>query len=175
MKLLVLYATTEGQTRKIVRFVADRLAEAGHTVELLPAAEAKELDLARFDRALVAGSVHGGAYQADLVDSLTAHRATLAGLPTLFLSVSLTAAGDDPEDWDGLKACVARLTEDTGWTPGRVVHVAGAFRFTQYDFFKAWAMRWIARERDETIDPNRDKEYTDWDKLARDVDDWLET
>ena len=37
MKILVVYATTEGQTRKVARHVFDRLAGAGHSVELLPA------------------------------------------------------------------------------------------------------------------------------------------
>lgn len=175
MKLLVLYATTEGQTRKIVRFVVDRLADAGHAVELLPASDIDGLDPAGYDRVIAAGSIHGGVFQTDLRAALTDHAAALGKLPTLFLSVSLSAAGTDPEDWDGLEACIARLTEETGWAPGRVLHVAGAFRFTQYDFFKSWAMRWIAREKDETVDPTRDKEYTDWDRLAREVDDWLAT
>jgi len=173
MKLLVLYATTEGQTRKIARFVADRLADQGHAVELLPAGAAADLDPGRFDKVIAAGSVHAGSYQSDLTASLSAHAAALAARPSLFLSVSLSAAGDDPEDWDGLRSCVARLTEETGWTPGQVVHVAGAFRFTQYDFFRSWAMRWIARQKGESVDPNTDKEYTDWDRLGRDVDDWL--
>ena len=175
MKLLVLYATTEGQTRKIARFVADGLADRGHTVELLPAGEAGDLDPGRFDRVIAAGSIHAGSYQADLIASLTAHAAAMAARPSLFLSVSLSAAGDDPEDWDGLRACVARLADETGWAPGRVVHVAGAFRFTRYDFFKSWAMRWIARQKDETVDPGTDKEYTDWDALEADLDAWLAT
>jgi menaquinone-dependent protoporphyrinogen oxidase len=47
-----------------------------------------------------------------------------------------------------------------------VHHVAGAFRFTQYDFFKSLAMRWIAHNKGEEVDPHADKEYTDWDALA---------
>jgi menaquinone-dependent protoporphyrinogen oxidase len=50
------------------------------------------------------------------------------------------------------------------------VHVAGAFRFSEYDFFRAWAMRRIAAERDETIDTDCDKECTDWSALAREMD-----
>ena len=60
------------------------------------------------------------------------------------LSVSLSAAGTDAEDWAGIHKCVAQFEADTGWIPGRVEHVAGAFRFSEYDFFRAWAMRRIA-------------------------------
>ena len=56
MRILICYATTEGQTRKICRFVADHLMDNGHSVELLSADdgldEASELDLNRFDAAV---------------------------------------------------------------------------------------------------------------------------
>jgi menaquinone-dependent protoporphyrinogen oxidase len=173
VKLLVSYATTEGQTRKVARFVADRLAGAGHAVELLPAGEAEGLDPGRFDRAILAGSIHGGRFQKELEAFATAEAAALGQMPTLFLAVSLSAAGEDPEDWQGLHRIVADFQTRTGWTPDRVEHVAGAFRFGEYDFFRAWAMRWIAREKGQTVDPRGDTEYTDWAALGAAVDAWL--
>lgn len=172
MRLAVIYASTEGQTRKISRFAADHLADAGHMVELLPAADADELDLGRFDAVIVAGSVHAGRYQDELVDFARERAVQLGKKKTLFLSVSLSAAGDDADDWKGLEACVERFIKETGWKPGRIEHVPGAFRFTQYDFFRSWAMRWIAAQKGEKIDPTQDKEYTDWVTLAAALDDW---
>jgi len=173
MRIAIIYATTEGQTRKIARFAADRLSGAGHMVELLTAEDAGDLDLARFDAAILAASVHISRYQQELVAFATAQATALSGLKTLFLSVSLAAAGDDREDWKGLGECVAKLTEETGWTPGQVEHVAGAFRFTQYDFFRSWAMRWIAAQKGQEVDPHVDQEYTDWQALAACLDDWV--
>ncbi len=172
MYLLIAYATTDGQTRKIARFVADRLAK-GHSVELLNVEDAEGLDLARFDAAILAGSLHVGGYQKSLVRFASGAHAALATLPTLFLAVSLSAAGTDPEDWAGLRKCLAAFETETGWTPGRVEHVAGAFRFTEYDFFRAWAMRRIADQKGEVVEPGTDKEYTDWDALGQTLDNWV--
>ena len=41
MHVVVIYATVEGQTRKICRFCADQLFALGHTVEMLAAADAE--------------------------------------------------------------------------------------------------------------------------------------
>jgi menaquinone-dependent protoporphyrinogen oxidase len=172
MKILIVYATTEGQTRKVAHYLFDRLAGAGHSAALLSAAEAEGADPGRFDAVVVAGSLHGGRYQAALVDWTKGAAAALAARPTLFLSVSLSAAGRDEDDWEGLRACVARFTRETGWTPARVEHVAGAFRFSEYDFFKSWAMRWIAAERDDGVKAGEDREYTDWEALAALLGDW---
>jgi menaquinone-dependent protoporphyrinogen oxidase len=172
MKILIVYATTEGQTRKIARHVLDALAGAGHAAELIAAEEAGGLDPAGFDAAVVAGSVHGGRFQKELVDWARAEARRLSEVPTLFLPVSLTAAGKDAQEWEGLRGCVARFAAETGWTPARVEHVAGAFRFSEYDFFKSWAMRWIAAQRDETVRPGEDREYTDWAALEAVLRDW---
>lgn len=172
MKVAIIYASTEGQTRKICRYAADRLAEHGHVVELMTAEDAEELDLGRFQAAILAASVHAGNYQPPLRDFARAQSGALAGMWTLFLSISLSAAGDDPEDWRGLDAIVADFVAETGWSPGRIAHVAGAFRFTQYDFFRSWAMRWIARQKGQEVDPRADKEYTDWAALDALLDEF---
>lgn len=173
MRLLVAYATTDGQTRKIARFAADRLAGQGHGVELLNVEDAEGLDLARFDGAILAGSLHAGGYQKALGRFATAESAALEAMPTLFLAVSLSAAGNDPDDWAGLARCLAEFQSRTGWTPGRIEHVAGAFRFSEYDFFRAWAMRRIADQKGEKVEPGTDKEYTDWAALTLALDGWV--
>jgi len=171
MTLLIAYATTDGQTRKIARFCADRLA-ARHSVELLDLADAEGLDPGRFQAAILAGSVHMHKVQPALIAFAKANATALTARPTLFLSVSLSAAGDDPEDWQGLRDCAAAFVAETGWSPGQVVDVAGAFRFDQYDFFRAWAMRRIAAAKGQAVDPHGSREYTDWSALADLLDRW---
>lgn len=175
MKILIAYATTDGQTRKIARFAADHICGAGHSVELLNVEDVEGLELVRFDAAVLAGSLHLGNFQKMLARFVRARRTDLAMMPTLFLAVSLSAAGQDAEDWAGLRNCVAEFEADTGWTPGRVEHVAGAFRFSGYDFFRAWAMRRIADQKGETVEAGKDKEYTDWPALAATLDGWVGT
>jgi menaquinone-dependent protoporphyrinogen oxidase len=173
MYLLIAYATTDGQTRKIARFAADRLISLGSSVELLNVEDAAGLDLARFDAAIVAGSVHVSGYQKALDHFVIGAKAGLAAMPTLFLSVSLSAAGQDEADWAGLKECLNHFQADSGWTPGRVEHVAGAFRFSEYDFFRAWAMRRIADQKGQKVEPGKDTEYTDWPALEALLDGWV--
>lgn len=173
MKILIAYATTDGQTRKIARFAAHQFADAGHAVELLNVEDAEGMDVSRFGGVVVAGSLHAGGYQKALVRFVVAARDALAQLPTLMLPVSLSAAGTDAEDWAGLKTCLAEFLRETGWTPGRVEHVAGAFRFSEYDFFRAWAMRRIADQKGQKVEPEKDLEYTDWSRLGAVLDEWV--
>lgn len=175
VKVLIVYASTEGQTSKIARFALDRLAGVGHSVALLPAGDSGDVEPSAYDAAILAASVHAGRYQDEMVAFASDHAAALAGMKTLFLSVSLAAAGQDADDMKELTAIVGRFAGKTGWTPGEVEHVAGAFRFGEYDFFKYWAMRWIESKKAPSETPGTDREYTDWDALGRRLDDWIDS
>lgn len=164
-QVLILYGTHEGQTRKIARFVADRLKEHGLTAVLLDAADLNT-HLPAFDAALVAASLHIGGFQKSVLRAVAANAQALAAKPNAFLSVSLSAAGNDEDDWRGLHKCLEEFFAQAGWRPQRIEHVAGAFRYTQYDFFKRMAMKRIAKERGAPVDTSRDWEMTDWSKLA---------
>lgn len=171
MKLLLVYGTTEGQTQKVARFMADHLAQQGHQTQLVNAIDAiPAVNPSEFDAVMIAASVHAGRYQSGVIHFVRDHLVAIGTRPNAFLSVSLAAAGDDKEDVEGLKKCVADFTHETGWTPNDIHHVAGAFRYTAYDFLKRWAMKYIAYRKGGPTDTSRDYELTDWDDLTRFVD-----
>jgi menaquinone-dependent protoporphyrinogen oxidase len=171
MKILILYGTTEGQTRKIVEFVAEQLRGYGDIVTLLDATgETSATDLRDYDAAILAASIHAGLYQSSVTHFARANHAWLNRIPSAFVSVSLSAAGDDPDDRKGIADCAERFKTDTGWTTTEVHHVAGAFRFAEYDFFKRWVMKLIAWEKDVKVEPGKDLELTNWDALSSTID-----
>jgi len=173
MKILMLYGTTEGQTRKIVEFVAQRLTNTGHVVTVMDAMTAPaKLDPRNFDAAILAASVHIGRFQPRVVEFAHRHRDALNDMNSMFLAVSLSAAGTEPEDQQGLTECIERFKRETGWRRFHLHHVAGAFRFTQYDFFKTWAMRYIAWRKNMKTASGQNLEMTDWQALAQLIDDW---
>jgi menaquinone-dependent protoporphyrinogen oxidase len=171
MKVLLVYATTEGQTQKIAAFVTDRLARLGHQVVTANAADAGALpDPRRFDAVIIAASVHLGRYQSAATGFVREHRAAISARANAFLSVSLAAAGRERDDVAGLKKCVADFVQATGWTPGRIHHVAGALRYTAYPFLTRGVMKYIAWRKGAPTDTHHDHELTDWDDLGRFAD-----
>lgn len=166
MRILICYGTTEGQTRKIAEFVADIVRAKDHEPVVVDTSEANSPEPpTRCEAAILAGSVHMGRYQAALVHYVKQWHETLNAMPTVFLSVSLSAASDDPHEQSEIDEIAQKMLHETEWHPTATLHVAGAFRFTRYDFFKRWAMRLIAYQKNQTVDTHSDKEYTDWAAL----------
>jgi menaquinone-dependent protoporphyrinogen oxidase len=177
MNLLVVYATTEGQTRKIAQFVADRIKVHGHGADLVDATDPASADvrLRGYDGVIVAGSVHVGKFQTAIEDFVRVRHQMLNGMRSVFLPVSLSAASKDADDLKGLAECTRKFLAETGWKPGETHNVAGAFRYTQYDFFKRWGMKMIAYQKGVSTDTSRDLELTDWVALTRAVDGFVAT
>ena len=173
--ILVVYGTTEGHTRKIAEFIADRLRAAGRTVDLVDsAAPAAEQIAPIYAGAIVGGSLHQGGHQSSLAHFVKANVAWLATIPTAFFSVSLSIVSQDPEMRAEAKKDADKFLADTGLVPGMVRLVAGALKYTQYDFFKRFIMRSIAKRAGGDTDTSHDTEYTDWDDVARFADEYVE-
>ena len=94
--LLVVYGTTEGQTRKIAEYITDAARARGVEVELLDSAAERAASVQPIHAAaIVCGSLHQHRYQASLSRFVKDNRSWLAGIPTAFVSVSLAAAMED--------------------------------------------------------------------------------
>ncbi|MFN3148030.1 MAG: flavodoxin domain-containing protein [Paracoccaceae bacterium] len=144
---------------------------AGHSVELLSVSDADDIPLDGLDGAVLAGSLHAGHYQEALVDFVRDRRVELDRIATLFLSVSLSAAGAHPDDLKGLDECPHRFQVATDHSlSGEPAQGAEGSR---YDFFRYWAMRWIASQMDEEARSGEDREYTDWVALGAALEDWV--
>jgi menaquinone-dependent protoporphyrinogen oxidase len=171
MKVLLVYGTTEGQTEKVVKFMAQRMRQRGHQALPARAGGAQLLPEPReFDAVVIAASVRAGRYQPAVSHFVRQHLAAIGAKANAFVSVSLAAASHDADDTAGLKKCVAAFIRASGWTPQQIHHVAGAFRYTKYGFITRWLMRRIASRKGVSTDTSCDLELTDWDDVARFTD-----
>ncbi|WP_419910870.1 flavodoxin domain-containing protein [Hoeflea sp.] len=167
MRILLIYGTTEGQTRKIADFCAERLKAAGHDVDESDSRRRlPDLDVASFDAAILAGSVHQKSHQESLINFTVAHRAQLKTLPTLLVSVSLSVAFENGAD--EARRYVDRFVEDTGFEPRSIALVAGALKYDQYDYYMNQIVEHVVLENRAPI--TEDREFTDWDALGKELD-----
>lgn len=163
--ILIAYATTEGQTRKVAQAVADVVTGRGDDARLVDLVEApKNLDPADFDVVFVAASIHAGHYQSAARHFVRSHADKLAVRPSAFISVSLSAVAGEQGGEEDAERCARKFLDETGWAPREVYHAAGALRFSRYDFLKKWIMRQIARSHGYRTH-GEDVEFTDWRAL----------
>jgi len=174
MRILIVYGTSEGQTRKIAEAVATRIHELGHEVHLYDSASSPaELHVDSYDKIIIAASVHQQRHQESVEDFVTAKLAELQKRPTLFVSVSLSAAFS--EGMTEARSYVEAFLVDTGWTPIQTLLVAGALRYAEYDYFKEQIIEHVVLKNRKIEGPKGDYEFTDWAILLRAVESFVRT
>lgn len=160
-KILILYATTEGQTARIAASIGARLSAAGHGVEVRELRPGWPVpDPAAHDAFIVGASVHYGHHPAFLGRALRACRSALATRRSAFFSVSLSGNPD---------YAVAFLRQ-TGWEPQLAASFTGALKYSLYGWFKRRLVQAFARMGGHSTDTSRDHEYTDWQAVGRFAD-----
>jgi menaquinone-dependent protoporphyrinogen oxidase len=168
--VLVLYATVEGQTRRIAVRIAERLQRAGHAVELGEACAGEPLALLdHFDAIVVGASVHYGHHPAHLRAQLRMQLPALARLSSAFFSVSLSAGGPGAKP-DAARRYMTTFLRQVGWQPARTALFGGALQYSKYGRFKRELVRLFVRVAGGDTDMSRDHEYTDWSAVARFAD-----
>ncbi len=175
MKLLIVYGTTEGQTRKIAEFLKSEAEKAGNEVTLCDAS-IEQVSPDAYQAVIICASMHTERYQTSVAHYIKANNATLNDQPTAFVSVSLSAISDtyDPETFQEMKDATLDFLDETGWKPTVIEYAAGAIRFAQYDFFKKIALRQLTKRIGGSTDPKISHEYTDWEKLKKSLGEFLE-
>lgn len=172
--ILIVYGSTEGQTRKIAGRIAEMARGHGHEAVVVDSAAGPPPMAGRYDAVIVAGSLHRQRHQKSLADYVRRNRGMLRRVPNALVSVSLTAARTDPAHQAAAQACVDRFVRETDWRPQVTWLTAGALAYSRYGPVKKWVMRRIAAREGGDTDTSRDHEYTDWERLRQQVEAFLE-
>ncbi len=167
VRALVVYASTHGHTVKIAARLADAMRGAGLEVDLREAVLAPDTEPGGYDLVVVGGSLHKERHQKALVEWVTDHRDALARSPSVFFSVSLSAAEETADAHAATQRCIDAFCEQTGWTPTRTEAIAGALQYREYDVFTRQLMRLLMKHTGHATDTSHDYDYTDWNRVAR--------
>jgi menaquinone-dependent protoporphyrinogen oxidase len=162
--ILLLHNGRFGQSRKIASVVTGELLEAG-----IPAEAVELTNATRIDPAAHAGigfviSVRYGHFARAAYRLIAAHQAWIASVPSLLITVSLTARKPEKRD-PATHPYTRKFLRKTGWTPTRVAVVAGAVQYPRYNIFDKTCIRLIMLLTGGETDGTSEIDYTDWNQV----------
>jgi len=172
VKVLIIFETVEGQTRKIAEFVERQIRSAGHEVQLFNTeGRLGSLSFDGIDKVVLAAPVHERRHPRAFEVFVSASLPELMARQTLLISVSLKAAF--PEGTEEARDYLTEMEMRTGFEPTKEVLAAGAVRTSSYGYYESQIVQNVALDgRDvELIDGVR--EFTDWNALAVETDSFL--
>ena len=165
-RVLILFSSVDGQTRRIAERMAQVL-RTGHEVTLRSAdAPEAPADLGSHDAVVVGAAIRYGHHAPAIRRLVRAHRPDLEARPGAFFSVCLSAGGPGAKP-ETARAYLEAFLAETGWRPALTTSFAGALLYTRYNPIIRFLMRMIVGFAGGDTDMSKDYEYTDWAMVER--------
>jgi menaquinone-dependent protoporphyrinogen oxidase len=152
-------------SERIAGAVGEVLEGRGMAVDLRALSRSTAPDPSAHTALALVLSVRYGHFDSNARRFLKRHRDWVEGVPTMLMTVSLTARTPEKRD-PAVHVYTRKFLERTGWRPAVVEVVAGALEYPRYNWFDRMMIRFIMRITGGETDPAVSIEYTDWDQVA---------
>src|SRR6266567_1679178 len=162
--ILIIYSTTDGQTRKICQRLQQVIEQQAHQVTVVSIDDEPRIDLAAFDKIVIGASIRYGKHSPQIVDFIEKNRLILESKPNAFFSVNVVARKPEkcrPENNPYLQKFLKRIS----WKPGELAVFAGKIDYPSYGFFDRLMIRLIMCMTKGPTDPKAVVEFTDWEQV----------
>jgi menaquinone-dependent protoporphyrinogen oxidase len=164
-KVLIVYGTTHGQTATIANFLQLTLEQRGCEVTLSNVKESPTPPLDVFDGIIVGASIIARGHQPAIATFIRNNLEALKAVPSAFFSVSASAGSSREAGRAAARRVRDAFLAETGFRPDLTECIAGAIKYTRYNFLLRWYMKKASRMNGGSTDTSRDHEYTDWGQV----------
>ena len=164
-KIVIIYSTTDGQTKKICDQILD-FSKRKSGITLLAVENASQIDLARYSKIIIGASIRYGKHNPLVYDFIKLNREELEKKFTAFFTVNVVARKKEknlPETNPYMK----KFLELSGWQPKKLAVFAGRIDYPSYRFFDRLIIRFIMFITKGPTDVTQTYEFTDWKKVEQ--------
>lgn len=176
-KILILFGTNFGQTRKIADFMADIIKGRGHEVDLVQGNKLPDgFSMGKYQAAFIGTSIHMDTHQISARKLVKEYRSEFNRMPVAYFCVCLTAYGTKSEDYKQVDKYINDFISYTGLEPAKTAAFAGALIYPTYNFMKRYVAKLVARRIGADTETKCELyEYTNWDDVTRFTEEFLDT
>lgn len=163
-KILIIYSTTDGQTRKICHRLQQVIEQLGHQVTNISIKDEPQIDVTVFDKIVIGASIRYGKHGPQIVNFIEKNRLLLESKPNAFFSVNVVARKAEkskPEQNPYLQKFLKRIS----WKPKELAVFAGKIDYPSYRFIDRFMIRLIMWMTNGPTDPKAVVEFTDWEQV----------
>ena len=166
MKTLILYFTTDGQTKKITNKLAEQIKHNVEVISLQDQTVNFAEKLANADQIVIGASIRYGHFNPLVYRFVAEHQTVLNQKKSAFFSVNLTARKANRKTAE-TNVYVRKFLAKIAWKPSHVEVIAGALLYPRYTFFDRIMIQFIMKLTKGETDTSREYEFTDWQQVVQ--------
>jgi menaquinone-dependent protoporphyrinogen oxidase len=114
---------------------------------------------------ILGASIIARGHQPAVAGFIKGHRDELNRMHSAFFSVSASAGSVNEKGRAAARRVRDEFLLETGFNPSITESIAGAIKYTRYNYLLRWYMKKASRMNGGSTDTSRDHEYTDWNQV----------
>ena len=162
---LIIYSSTDGQTKKICETIKENLP-SGNKFKLISLDEALYFNLENCEKIIIGASIRYGRHNKKIIDFIIKNKNILDLKKTAFFSVNVVARKDEKSTPE-TNPYVLNFLKKTNWKPNKLSVFAGKVDYPNYNFINKIVIRFIMMITKGPTDINNSYEFTNWENVKK--------
>ena len=171
MKILIIYSSTDGHTKKICEVIKENLINKGE-LHLTSIENAPETNIQFYDYIIIGASIRYGKHNRKVFDFIEKNLNIIEKKKNAFFSVNVVARKNE-KNTPETNPYIKKFLSKTRWKPKKLGVFAGKVDYPNYSFLNKQIIRFIMFITKGPIDTSKSFEFTNWDnvkKFAQEID-----
>ena len=163
-RILIIYSTTDGHTRKICRRLCQVVEQLDHQITLISIDNESNVDLGSFDKIILGASIRYGKHHKKVYEFIKRNKQLLDSKPNAFFSVNVVARKPEKNQPE-TNPYLRKFLKQISWQPKELAVFAGKIDYKKYRFLDRQIIRLIMWMTRGPTDPDTVVEFTNWKQV----------
>tara|TARA_B100001121_G_scaffold298585_1_gene306343 strand:- start:615 stop:1136 length:522 start_codon:yes stop_codon:yes gene_type:complete len=172
MNSLIIYSTTDGQTKKICETLKENSIDKNF-YEIISLEEAFHKEIERYEKIIIGASIRYGRHNPKIYEFIKMNKEVLEKKKSAFFSVNVVARKSEKNTPD-TNPYIMKFLKKSEWQPKKLGVFAGKIDYPRLSFINKIAIRLIMFITKGPTNTNNTYEFTDWQRVKKFINEFDE-
>ena len=172
MNSLIIYSTTDGQTKKICETLKENSIDKNF-YEIISLEEAFHKEIERYEKIIIGASIRYGRHNPKIYEFIKMNKEVLEKKKSAFFSVNVVARKSE-KNTPGTNPYIMKFLKKSEWQPKKLGVFAGKIDYPRLSFINKIAIRLIMFITKGPTNTNNTYEFTDWQRVKKFINEFDE-
>ena len=172
MNSLIIYSTTDGQTKKICETLKENSIDKNF-YEIISLEEAFHKEIERYEKIIIGASIRYGRHNPKIYEFIKMNKEVLEKKKSAFFSVNVVARKSEKNTPD-TNPYIMKFLKKSEWQPKKLGVFAGKIDYPRLSPINKIAIRLIMFITKGPTNTNNTYEFTDWQRVKKFINEFDE-
>lgn len=172
MNSLIIYSTTDGQTKKICETLKENSIDKNF-YEIISLEEAFHKEIEKYEKIIIGASIRYGRHNPKIYEFIEINKEVLEKKKSAFFSVNVVARKSEKNTPD-TNPYIIKFLKKSEWQPKKLGVFAGKIDYPRLSFINKIVIRLIMFITKGPTNTNNTYEFTDWQRVKKFINEFDE-